>query len=105
MQVKRNKHNLLSLHGAGKHIAKGEASRVLRHLVVEEILVEDVKKSDLYGSTSSVLKVSAISYKRSISYLLILAWLHRDTICLVLMGCILRTTSLFVVLFFVMFFF
>ncbi|KAD4179413.1 hypothetical protein E3N88_28004 [Mikania micrantha] len=56
--VKRNKHNLLSLHGAGKHIAKGEASRVLRHLVVEEILVEDVKKSDLYGSTSSVLKVN-----------------------------------------------
>ncbi|KAI3755203.1 hypothetical protein L1987_54999 [Smallanthus sonchifolius] len=56
--VKRNKHDLLSLHGAGKHIAKGEASRVLRHLVVEEILVEDVKKSDLYGSTSSVLKVN-----------------------------------------------
>ncbi|XP_076915597.1 ATP-dependent DNA helicase Q-like 4A [Bidens hawaiensis] len=56
--VKRNKHNLLSLHSAGKHIAKGEASRVLRHLVIEEILVEDVKKSDLYGSTSSVLKVN-----------------------------------------------
>lgn len=56
--VKRNKHDTLSLHGAGKHVAKGEASRVLRHLVVEEILVEDVKKSDLYGSVSSILKVN-----------------------------------------------
>ncbi|KAK1430220.1 hypothetical protein QVD17_12800 [Tagetes erecta] len=56
--VKRNKHDLLSLHGAGKHLAKGEASRVLRHLVVEEILVEDVKKSEVYGSTTSVLKVN-----------------------------------------------
>jgi len=45
------------MHGAGKKLAKGEASRVLRHLVTEDILVEDVKKSDLYGSVSSVLKV------------------------------------------------
>ncbi|XP_071736867.1 ATP-dependent DNA helicase Q-like 4A [Rutidosis leptorrhynchoides] len=56
--VKRNKHDSLRLHGAGKHLAKEEASRVLRHLVVEEILVEDVKKSDVYGSVSSVLKVN-----------------------------------------------
>ncbi|KAL8160427.1 LOW QUALITY PROTEIN: hypothetical protein V2J09_001964 [Rumex salicifolius] len=54
--VKKYKHNILKLHGAGKHLAKGEASRVLRHLVTENILVEDVKKSDLYGSVSSVLK-------------------------------------------------
>ncbi|XP_071729839.1 ATP-dependent DNA helicase Q-like 4A [Rutidosis leptorrhynchoides] len=56
--VKRNKHDALRLHGAGKHLAKEEASRVLRHLVVEEILVEDAKKSDVYGSVSSVLKVN-----------------------------------------------
>lgn len=45
------------MHGIGKHLAKGEASRVLRHLVTEHFLVEDVKKSDTYGSVSSVLKV------------------------------------------------
>ncbi|PWA77649.1 DNA helicase, ATP-dependent, RecQ type [Artemisia annua] len=55
--VKKNNHDTLRLHGAGKHLGKGEASRVLRHLVVEEILVEHVKKSD-YGSVSSVLKVN-----------------------------------------------
>ena len=59
MQVKKNKHDTLRLHGAGKHLGKGEASRVLRHLVVEEILVEHVKKSD-YGSVSSVLKVKFV---------------------------------------------
>ncbi|OAY39796.1 ATP-dependent DNA helicase Q-like 4A isoform X1 [Manihot esculenta] len=56
--VKRYKHETLSLHGAGKHLAKGEASRILRHLVTEDFLVEDVKKSDIYGSVSSVLKVN-----------------------------------------------
>ncbi|XXG73559.1 hypothetical protein AAC387_Pa07g2458 [Persea americana] len=56
--VKKCKHDMLSLHGAGKHLAKGEASRVLRHLVIEDFLVEDVKKSDIYGSVSSILKVN-----------------------------------------------
>lgn len=56
--VKKHRHESLHLHGAGKRLAKGEASRVLRHLVTEDILVEDVKKSDLYGSVSSVLKVN-----------------------------------------------
>ncbi|KAF9602134.1 hypothetical protein IFM89_025179 [Coptis chinensis] len=56
--VKKYRHNSLSLHGAGKHLAKGEASRILRHLVIEDVLVEEVKKSDLYGSVSSVLKVN-----------------------------------------------
>ncbi|XP_068662077.1 ATP-dependent DNA helicase Q-like 4A isoform X2 [Aristolochia californica] len=56
--VKKYKHDTLSLHGAGKHLAKIEASRILHHLVVEDILVEDVKKSDLYGSVSSVLKLN-----------------------------------------------
>jgi hypothetical protein len=50
------------LHGAGKHLAKGEASRILHHLVVEDFLVEEVKKSDFYGSVSSVLKVSDSVY-------------------------------------------
>ena len=48
----------MPLHGAGKNLAKGEAARVLRHLVTEGILTEDVKKSDTYGSVSSVLKVA-----------------------------------------------
>lgn len=57
LQVKKHRHDNLGLHGAGKHLPKGEASRVIRHLVVEDILVEDVRKSDIYGSISSVLKV------------------------------------------------
>ncbi|WCJ18349.1 ATP-dependent DNA helicase Q-like 4A [Euphorbia peplus] len=56
--VKKYRHETLRLHGAGKHLAKGEASRILRHLVTEDFLVEDVKKSDVYGSVSSVLKVN-----------------------------------------------
>ncbi|KAJ4717333.1 DNA helicase, ATP-dependent [Melia azedarach] len=56
--VKKHRHEILSLHGAGKHLAKSEASRILRHLVTEDFLVEEVKKSDIYGSVSSVLKVN-----------------------------------------------
>ncbi|XP_042507105.1 ATP-dependent DNA helicase Q-like 4A isoform X1 [Macadamia integrifolia] len=56
--VKKYRHDTLSLHGSGKHLPKGDASRVLRHLVIEELLLEDVKKSDIYGSLSSVLKVN-----------------------------------------------
>ncbi|XP_078433768.1 DNA helicase (RECQl4A) [Wolffia australiana] len=56
--VKKNRHENLSLHGAGRHLGKDEASRILRHLVVEDFLREEVKKSDLYGSVSSVLKVN-----------------------------------------------
>ncbi|PKA62531.1 ATP-dependent DNA helicase Q-like 4B [Apostasia shenzhenica] len=54
--IKKYKHDSLSLHGAGRHLAKGEASRILRHLVIKDILTEDVKKSDLYGSVSSLLR-------------------------------------------------
>ncbi|KAJ7946603.1 DNA helicase, ATP-dependent [Quillaja saponaria] len=56
--VKKHRHDTLSLHGSGKHITKGEASRVLRHLVIDDFLVEDVKKSDIYRSVSSVLKLN-----------------------------------------------
>ncbi|KAK8952242.1 ATP-dependent DNA helicase Q-like 4A [Platanthera zijinensis] len=58
INIKKYRHDNLSLHGAGKHLPKGEASRILRHLVIRDILVEEVKKSDLYGSISSVLKVN-----------------------------------------------
>ncbi|VAH32494.1 unnamed protein product [Triticum turgidum subsp. durum] len=58
--VKKNRHDNLPLHGAGKNLAKGEAARVLRHLVTEGILTEDVKKSDMYGSVSSVLKANQV---------------------------------------------
>ncbi|XP_040379717.1 ATP-dependent DNA helicase Q-like 4A [Oryza brachyantha] len=57
--VKKHRHDTLSLHGAGKHLAKGEAARIMRHLVTEGILIEDVKKSEnMYGSVSSVLKAN-----------------------------------------------
>ncbi|XP_026430152.1 ATP-dependent DNA helicase Q-like 4A [Papaver somniferum] len=56
-QVKKHRYDLVKHHGAGKHLEKGEASRILHHLVTEEFLVEKVKKSD-YGSVSSVLKVN-----------------------------------------------
>ncbi|XP_031504419.1 ATP-dependent DNA helicase Q-like 4A [Nymphaea colorata] len=56
--VKKLKHDTLSLHGAGKHLEKGYASRILRNLVIEDFLIEDVKKSDIYGSVLSVLKVN-----------------------------------------------
>ncbi|XP_077238725.1 DNA helicase (RECQl4A) isoform X2 [Tasmannia lanceolata] len=56
--IKKYKHHTLSLHGAGKHLDKGEASRILRHLVIQDFLVEDVKKSDIYGSVSSILRVN-----------------------------------------------
>ncbi|KAK7246876.1 hypothetical protein RIF29_41746 [Crotalaria pallida] len=55
--VKKHRHETIRLHSAGKHLAKGEASRVLHHLVFEDFLTEEVKKSD-YGSTSSILKVN-----------------------------------------------
>ncbi|KAF3337717.1 ATP-dependent DNA helicase Q-like 4A [Carex littledalei] len=56
--IKKHKHDKLALHGAGKTFDKGEIARVLRHLVIEDILVEEVKKNDVYGAISSVLKVN-----------------------------------------------
>nr|XP_034910718.1 ATP-dependent DNA helicase Q-like 4A [Populus alba] len=49
-------HNFMVL--LWKTPSQGEASRILRHLVIEDFLAEDVKKSDIYGSVSSVLKVN-----------------------------------------------
>lgn len=59
MQIKKHKHDKLILHGAGKKFDKGMVARVLRHLVIEDILVEEVKKSDIYGTVSSILKVNS----------------------------------------------
>ncbi|XP_038877365.1 ATP-dependent DNA helicase Q-like 4A isoform X2 [Benincasa hispida] len=56
--VKKHRHEKLRLHGAGKHLLKSEASRILHYLVIEDILVEEVRKSDIYGSVSSLLKVN-----------------------------------------------
>ncbi|CAH8381924.1 unnamed protein product [Eruca vesicaria subsp. sativa] len=56
--VKKHRHETLHLHGAGKHLTKSEASRILHYLVTQDILAEYVKKSDLYGSVSSLLKVN-----------------------------------------------
>ncbi|KAL2631335.1 hypothetical protein R1flu_016021 [Riccia fluitans] len=57
-QVKKFQHEKLELHGAGKKFSKGETERILHRLVFDNILREDVSKSDLYGSVSSVLKVN-----------------------------------------------
>eukprot|EP01018_Ginkgo_biloba_P018735 Gb_33079 [translate_table: standard] len=57
-QIKRYKHETLNLHGAGRNLSKGDASRILHRLVLEDFLREDVMKSDVYGSVSSVLKVN-----------------------------------------------
>ncbi|CAN6703529.1 unnamed protein product [Malus baccata var. baccata] len=65
--VKKHRHQTVSLHGAGKHLAKGEASRVLRHLVTEDLLVEEVKKSDVYGSVSSILKANELKVRELFS--------------------------------------
>ncbi|KAH9325908.1 hypothetical protein KI387_006086, partial [Taxus chinensis] len=57
-QIKRHKHETLNLHGVGKNLSKGDASRILHRLVLEDFLTEDVMKSDVYGSVSSILKVN-----------------------------------------------
>ncbi|KAL1222851.1 ATP-dependent DNA helicase Q-like 4A [Cardamine amara subsp. amara] len=56
--VKKHRHETLQLHGAGKHLSKIEVSRIMHYLVTEDILVEDVRKSDMYGTVSSLLKVN-----------------------------------------------
>ncbi|KAI3882503.1 hypothetical protein MKW92_021726, partial [Papaver armeniacum] len=40
--VKKHRYDLVKHHGAGRHLEKGEASRILHHLVTEEFLVEKV---------------------------------------------------------------
>ena len=44
--------------GSSTGDSRREAERVLRHLVCEGVLREDVSKSEMYGSVSAVLRVS-----------------------------------------------
>eukprot|EP00897_Mesotaenium_endlicherianum_P009631 jgi/Mesen1/8697/ME000052S08131 len=58
VQVRKKGHMALALHGVGKALSKGDVERILHHMVAENILVEDVCKSDVYGSVSSVVKIN-----------------------------------------------
>uniref|UniRef100_K3YPE6 DNA 3'-5' helicase n=1 Tax=Setaria italica TaxID=4555 RepID=K3YPE6_SETIT len=62
--VKKQRHDALPLHGAGKHLAKGDAARIMRHLVTEGILIEDVKKIDrhIFLSENDLLLVLFFLY-------------------------------------------
>lgn len=66
----------MRLHGAGKRLAKGEASRVLHHIVVDDFLMEEVKKSDFYGSVSSILKVSVTQKLHTAILSIVLTFAH-----------------------------
>ena len=64
-QVKKNMHDKLELHGTGKSYSKGVVERILHKMVLEGILKEDISKSDMFGSISSILKVVMYSYQCS----------------------------------------
>ncbi|PQM41011.1 ATP-dependent DNA helicase Q-like 4A isoform X2 [Prunus yedoensis var. nudiflora] len=59
--VKKHRHQTVSLHGVGKHLAKGEASRVLRHLVTRTFLrrksrkVNELKACELFSGRKTIL--------------------------------------------------
>ncbi|KAJ7531759.1 hypothetical protein O6H91_14G057500 [Diphasiastrum complanatum] len=57
-QIKKHMHDRQELHGAGKSLSKGMVERVLHRMVYDNMLREDISKSDLYGSISSILKVN-----------------------------------------------
>lgn len=61
-QIRKLKHDKKPLHGVGHKFSKSEAERILRKMVTERLLMEDVCKSD-YGSISSVLKVNEAKAK------------------------------------------
>lgn len=61
VQVKKHMHERLEFHGAGKNFSKGVVERILHRMVFEGILKEDINKSDMFGSISSVLKVTTNS--------------------------------------------
>eukprot|EP00850_Spirogloea_muscicola_P013253 SM000089S23809 [mRNA] locus=s89:136313:144650:+ [translate_table: standard] len=60
VDVKKNRHDSLDLHGAGKKLFKGEVERILHRMVLDNILREDVHKGDMYGGLSSTLKVNDV---------------------------------------------
>ncbi|XP_024542042.1 ATP-dependent DNA helicase Q-like 4A isoform X2 [Selaginella moellendorffii] len=57
-QVKNANHHLQELHGAGKSLNKSVVERILHRLVFDEVLKENINKSDTFGSISSILKVN-----------------------------------------------
>ncbi|KAI5066012.1 hypothetical protein GOP47_0018636 [Adiantum capillus-veneris] len=66
-QVKKHMHDRLELHGLGKNFSKGVVERILHRMVFEGILREDISKSDMFGSISSVLKVDDAKSKELFS--------------------------------------
>ncbi|GAQ84734.1 DNA helicase [Klebsormidium nitens] len=56
--VKKQRHDQLPLHGAGKKFTKGEVERILHRMVSEQILVEDLSKSENYGSILAYLRIN-----------------------------------------------
>lgn len=60
-KVKSHKHERLELHGVGRNVPKGRIEQILRHMVLAEILWEEVSQaSDTYGGICSVLKVNDV---------------------------------------------
>ncbi|MCO5608167.1 hypothetical protein L7F22_062373 [Adiantum nelumboides] len=66
-QVKKHMYDRLELHGIGKNISKGVVERILHRMVFDGILREDISKSDMFGSISSVLKVDTAKSKELFS--------------------------------------
>jgi bloom syndrome protein len=58
-QIKRNSHEKLQLHGAGKKLSKLEVERIIHRMVIESIFREDTNKSDTFGALSSIIRVCA----------------------------------------------
>eukprot|EP00850_Spirogloea_muscicola_P008178 SM000043S15806 [mRNA] locus=s43:268585:276889:- [translate_table: standard] len=60
VDVKKNRHDSLDLHGVGKKLVKGKVERILHRMVLDNVLCEDVHKGDMYGGLSSTLKVNDV---------------------------------------------
>jgi bloom syndrome protein len=50
-----------------KNLSKGDASHILHRLVLEDFVVEDIMKSDVYRSLSSILKMNESKAKDILS--------------------------------------
>ncbi|KAH7289964.1 hypothetical protein KP509_30G026000 [Ceratopteris richardii] len=66
-QVKKHMHDRYGYHGMGKHSSKGVVERILHRMVFEGMLREDISKSDMFGSMSSILKVDGAKAKERFS--------------------------------------
>ena len=63
-QIKRYGHHTHPLHGAGREWGKGDVERMLHRLVLDRVLQEDVSKSDVYGTVSTVIRVDERGARR-----------------------------------------